>query len=152
MLNKKSRLTLFLFIIILSILTLIPDEAPAQGLGIGIIIGEPTGLSAKYHFGSGGIDLAIAWNIKNDKLAIHSDYLYHIPGIADPLILFVGIGIYVVVWEDFGLAGIRIPLGMEYILKEVPLGFFAEIVPGLDLIPSTDFSLQAALGIRWYFG
>lgn len=150
--NKKFILTLFLSIIILSTITLMPDKAQAQGLGIGIIIGEPTGLSAKYHFGSGGVDLAIAWNVYNNKLAIHADYHYHLSGIADPLLLFVGIGFYVIVWDDFGTAGIRIPLGMEYILKEVPLGFFAEIAPGLDLIPSTDFSLGAALGIRWYFG
>jgi hypothetical protein len=32
------------------------------------------------------------------------------------------------------------------------LDFFFELVPILDLAPSTDFGMNAAIGIRYFFG
>jgi hypothetical protein len=55
-------------------------------------------------------------------------------------------------FEDDSKVGVRVPLGMDYLLGTAPLDFFLELVPILDLAPSTDFSLNAAIGIRYFFG
>jgi hypothetical protein len=149
-LNKYS--ILIIVIVVIFGIMVIPQSSQAQGFGLGIIIGDPTGLSAKYHFGEGGVDLAVAWNINNDMMALHSNYHFHIPMGVESLTFFVGVGVYIVLWNEFGVAGIRVPLGLEYILSEIPLGLFFEVAPGLDLIPGTDFSLGAGIGVRWYFG
>ena len=47
--------------------------------------------------------------------------------------------------------GIRFPLGINYIFDNAPFDAFLEIVPILDLTPDTDFDLEAAIGIRYFF-
>jgi hypothetical protein len=47
--------------------------------------------------------------------------------------------------------GVRIPFGIAYQFSEVPVDVFLEIVPVLDLNPSTSGSINAALGVRYYF-
>jgi hypothetical protein len=37
------------------------------------------------------------------------------------------------------------------LLDRAPVEIFLEIVPGLDLIPGTDFDLDGAIGARYYF-
>ncbi len=47
--------------------------------------------------------------------------------------------------------GIRIPVGIEYLFENVPLGAFFELVPIFDLTPDTDFDFEAGIGIRFFF-
>jgi hypothetical protein len=128
-----------------------------SGFGLGIIIGEPTGISAKQWTGSNtAIDGAIAWSFeKESALHLHGDLLYHsfTPSKIDhgKFAWYYGIGGRVK-FEDDSKIGVRVPLGMDYFFGSAPLDFFFEIVPILDLAPSTDFSLNAAIGIRYFFG
>jgi len=50
-----------------------------RGFGLGIIVGEPTGLSFKKWSGdTTAIDGAIAWSFgKRNELHLHADYLVH---------------------------------------------------------------------------
>ena len=47
--------------------------------------------------------------------------------------------------------GIRIPIGLSYMFGDDPFDIFVEVVPILDLVPDTDFDLNAAIGFRWFF-
>ena len=47
--------------------------------------------------------------------------------------------------------GARIPVGLEYLFEDIPLGAFFELVPVLNLTPDTDFDLEAGAGIRFFF-
>ena len=47
--------------------------------------------------------------------------------------------------------GVRIPVGLAYMFADAPFDIFVEVVPILDLVPDTDFDLNAALGGRFYF-
>ena len=47
--------------------------------------------------------------------------------------------------------GIRIPVGIEYLFGNVPLGAFFELVPILNLRPDTEFDFEAGIGIRFFF-
>ena len=131
--------------------------AQDSGFGLGIIIGEPTGISVKqWTRGRTAIDGAIAWSFeKESALHLHGDLLYH--SFTPPKIdhgkfaWYYGIGGRVK-FEDDSKIGVRVPLGMDYFFGTAPLDLFFEIVPILDLAPSTDFSLNAAIGIRYFFG
>ncbi|UCB53616.1 MAG: hypothetical protein JSV10_03235 [Candidatus Zixiibacteriota bacterium] len=132
-------------------------QAQESGFGLGIIIGEPTGISGKQWTGSRtAIDGAVAWSFEDESaLHLHGDLLYH--SFTPPKInrgkfaWYYGIGGRIK-FEDDSKVGVRVPLGMDYLLGTAPLDFFLELVPILDLAPSTDFSLNAAIGIRYFFG
>ena len=47
--------------------------------------------------------------------------------------------------------GVRVPLGLAYIFSDEPIDIFLEIVPILDLLPQTDFTISAAIGGRYFF-
>jgi hypothetical protein len=127
-----------------------------RGFGLGIVLGEPTGLSAKLWTGSSNaFDFAAAWSFKGDgHLLLQADYVWHtfdlIKVSSGRLPLYYGIGGRIILTDD-PLLGIRIPLGLNYQFASAPVDIFAEIVPILDLIPSTDFDLGGGLGVRFWF-
>lgn len=51
--------------------------------------------------------------------------------------------------DEFGL-GIRIPLGLQWYATE-NIELFGEVVPGIQLIPSTAPDVDAGLGVRFHF-
>ncbi|MDP2038345.1 MAG: hypothetical protein Q8L04_13255, partial [Ignavibacteria bacterium] len=55
-------------------------QAQEKGFGIGVIIGEPTGLSAKYWLDKNkALDFSLAYSFVQsvNALSIHCDYIYH---------------------------------------------------------------------------
>jgi hypothetical protein len=135
--------------------------AQDSGFGLGIILGEPTGLSLKQWVdGNTAIDGAIAWSFgKHDALHLHADYLVHNFKLfkmeQGKLPLYYGIGGRIK-FEENGhdeetKIAVRIPVGISYILANSPLDIFLEIAPLLDLTPSTEFDLNGAIGIRYFF-
>jgi hypothetical protein len=124
--------------------------------GLGIILGEPTGLSGKlWTSNTTAIDGATAWSFGDkDALHLHVDYLVHnfdlLKVKQGKLPLYYGIGGRIK-FENDSKVGIRIPVGINYILPEAPLDIFFEIVPLLDLAPGTEFGLNGAIGIRYFF-
>lgn len=128
----------------------------SRGFGLGIVLGEPTGLSAKlWTTSSNAFDFAAAWSFKGDgHLLLQADYVWHsfdlIRVSSGRLPLYYGIGGRVILADD-PLLGIRIPLGLNYQFDSAPIDIFAEIVPILDLVPSTDFDLGGGIGVRFWF-
>jgi hypothetical protein len=45
----------------------------------------------------------------------------------------------------------RLPIGLEYTVRTVPLGIFIELAPALEVIPDFDFHLRGGIGVRYYF-
>lgn len=125
--------------------------------GLGIIIGDPTGVSFKAWVNSKhAFDLALAWTVeRNDALHIHGSYLYHNNDFFNPnrgrMPLYYGIGGRVKANNDRTSVGVRIPFGFEYLFQGAPLGLFLEIAPILDLTPSTELDINSGIGVRFYF-
>jgi hypothetical protein len=146
-----------LFFVFIAVLTCGNLQAQDKGFGLGIILGEPTGISGKLWTGYGNaIDGAVAWSFDDeDAVYLHGDFLFHkfyqYKEWRHRLLPYYGIGGRLK-FEDRTKVGIRIPLGMNYLLVNSPLDFFIEVVPLLDLAPSTEFSLDGAIGIRYFFG
>ena len=136
-------------------------SAHAQGktndLGAGIILGEPTGITAKWwNSNDRAIDLAVAWSTgRNDRFNLHGDYLIHrydlISVDAGKLPIYYGIGARMGFGDEVDL-GVRIPVGIAYEFPNDPFELFFEIVPVLNLYPGTDFDANGGFGVRYYFG
>ena len=131
--------------------------AQQSGFGVGVIIGEPTGVCGKYWLDDlTAIDAGVAWAFKDEgAVHVHVDYLFHKFEVftvdKGKLPLYYGIGGRVKFDEDDSLFGVRIPVGMNYLFANDPLDLFLEIVPILNLAPETDLSFNGAIGIRFFF-
>lgn len=162
--------------ILLSASTAVAGPGGGGPFGLGLVIGEPTGLSAKYWMDkTQAVDFLLAFSLDNDndfdnddndldRLVFAADYLYHIDVFRPrsvELPLHVGIGGKLTFWDrdrgryrdddsEIGIA-IRVPLGIDLLLRSVPLEFFLEIVPGLFIIPGTNADIDAGIGVRYYF-
>ena len=124
--------------------------------GIGLMVGEPTGLSIKNWTGeSSAINIGAAWTLsgRNEALHLHADFLFH-SWFSDigrgKLAFYYGVGGRVIFADD-PTAGIRVPLGLNYVFENIPFDLFVEAVPIIDVAPDTEFAGNGAFGIRYYF-
>ncbi len=145
-------------LLICTLLIILTGTSNAQqtGFGLGLIVGEPTGLSGKYWINPWtAIDCAFAWSIdKKSGVHLHSDYVWHdyriISVIKGKLPIYYGVGARIVFATD-NIFGVRGVAGLNYIFDGTPLDIFIELVPTLDIAPKVGFDFNGAIGIRYYF-
>ena len=128
--------------------------------GVGIIAGEPTGLSVKHFIDQrAAVDAGLAWSFSEDgDLHVHADYLLHNRSFLQRelnvqtkrLSLYYGIGGRIRTDDDTRV-GVRFVLGTAYDFNVAPFDAFFELVPVMDLAPDTDLDLNAGLGFRFWF-
>jgi hypothetical protein len=143
---------------ILVVLALLPATAAAQreGFGVGIIVGEPTGISIKQWLSSKtAVDAAIAWSFaRESSFHLHADYLVHAFDefqTTEAVPLYYGIGgrLKSSKGGDARL-GVRGVIGIGYLFREAPIDLFFEMAPILDLTPSTELSINGGFGARYF--
>lgn len=159
------------FVVVMLLGLLAPHAAGAaqpgtgrRGVGLGIILGEPTGVSVKGWIDHDtAVDAAAAWAFSgHSSFQVHADYLKHVYGIVDHagiggrLPFYYGVGGRIKFHDRRNgatdtRAGVRIPFGLTYLPDDAPFDLFLEVVPVLDATPSTDLRLNAAIGGRYYF-
>jgi hypothetical protein len=141
--------------------------ASAQGgpFGLGIIVGSPTGLCGKLYLNQrNAIDFAVGASfLDNRGLHAHVDYLWHPVMLATDeafsLPLYVGIGARILDHDHGGRddddvhLGARVPVGILFDFKRVPIDVFIEIALVVDIIQDHDdlIDLNAGIGVRYYF-
>lgn len=133
----------------------------AGPFGIGLIIGDPTGLSANYRLSQQrSIDGALAWSFGRDPgFKIHSDYLWHRDAIlrAEKFNVDLHYGVGARLWslsnrhDDNMRFGARVPVGLSSNFNQRAIEVFVEIALGMNVIPSTSADLDAGIGARVYF-
>ncbi len=134
---------------------------PPRRLGLGLTIGQPSGLSGKiwldathavdFAAGSFGYYTGSSYNGVN----IHVDYLWHRYGLFGRLgsdartrmPLYVGVG---ALFTAPNVAGVRVPFGITYLFRQ-PFDMFFELAPTLILAPAAGSGVDAGLGGRFYF-
>ena len=144
-------------VLIIATLLIIPGLLLSQ-TGLGIILGEPTGISFKQWTGDRTAwDAALAYSfVDKEHFYFHANYLYHNTGHFEetPIPWYWGFGANVryrdKADDKVRVAG-RIPLGINYMFESLPGELFVEVSPALDVIPKVDFSFGAAIGFRIYF-
>ncbi len=145
------KLFLILFLAAFSLHIYSQDE----GFGLGLILGQPTGLSAKIWTGEHtAIDAAMAWSFADTGfLRVHADMLGHTFSIdvdQGQLPIYFGLGAKLVFSSNLEV-GVRIPVGISYLFDSAPIDVFVEVVPGLNLIPATTFFIEGGIGARYFF-
>ena len=153
-------------------LALAPAAASADGrgvekgvFGLGLIVGEPTGVSAKYYLADDtAIDAAVGGAIIGRGIQVHGDFLWH-PWILerkDGFVLpaYFGVGMRVLKRdagggdEDHTRIGLRVPVGILFDFTRVPLDVFVELVGVADYRTKGDafgLDINAGAGARYYF-
>jgi hypothetical protein len=134
------------------------EGRPDSGLGAGVMLGEPTGVSLKYWLSeTSAIDGVIGWSFSDrDDFQVHSDYLYHlfdvIPIESGRLPLYFGGGLrYKLRDGRDDLFGIRAVAGLSYHFDDLPIDIFFEAGPILDVAPDVDVRYTVGIGARYWF-
>ena len=151
---KKSA-AVFIIVLFFSIINC---HAQDHGFGAGIMVGEPTGFSAKYWLNEvKALDFGLAFSFvrRNSAVSLHADYLYHAFDVIQsnyriPIYYGFGVQLRFVNGADNSL-GARGVIGIVYLSDKLPIDVFAEFVPVFNLFPATALNLDAAVGARYYF-
>lgn len=160
---------IYIMLIVFLILTFSFTQAQDKKFGPGVIIGEPTGLSAKLWLSNNNaLAFGLGWSVQGyrfngfdpdynrvTRTHFHVDYLWHSfnaisSGGRFPL--FYGIGGRINSGPEYnGTFGIRGVLGIAWLPRSTPLEIFIEVVPTLFLVNSTGFGIDAGFGARVFF-
>ena len=134
------------------------DAKPRGNFGLGIIVGEPTGIDMEWFLNEeSAIQAAVAWSTSsNNALHIQADYVIHfyewIKVSKGLLPVYFGIGGRIAFNDNSDDSfGIRVPVGLDYEFAGGVFDVFGELVPVLELTPDTDFDLEGAIGARFWF-
>ena len=131
--------------------------AQSNGFGLGIILGQPTGISAKYWTsGSTAFDFGLGYSFeRHSRMHLHADYLFHVKNIfntAENFSLYYGPGARLRLVDNAGSRlGVRFDVGLVWIPRNAPVDVFLEIAPLLDIIPETVFWMNGGIGVRYFF-
>lgn len=150
---------------LLLVATFSTSVARADGpgpFGVGIIVGDPTGLSGNYRLSSlRSIDAALAWSFGNNPgFEIHSDYLWRRPGLfraeTVKFDLHYGVGARLLSLSNSNVSdktrfGPRLPVGLGTNFNQQALEVFAEVALVMNIIPATSADLDFGVGARVYF-
>ena len=133
-------------------------------LGIGIVVGEPTGITAKLYLKDDqAIQAAVGPSFFGGGIELHGEYVWH-PWILqdrDSFVLPVYLGPGVRFIDYYGgrggtstfATGVRGVIGMLFDFKEVPLDVFLEVAGVLeyDFTDGAGVGGNIGAGIRYYF-
>jgi len=129
--------------------------AQGHGLGFGLTVGEPTGISVKgWVTNSGAIQLGIGYPSLSatNGTALSADYLWHshVFRSHEYFPLFYGIGgIFGVSRTD--ILGARGVFGIAWWPHRSSLDVFLQMVPTLYFQPTSQFEFDFGFGIRYFF-
>jgi len=141
--------------VILAILfTLLSQNSFSDEFQLGVVLGTPTGVSAKFGLENNrAIDMALAYSLADELgLEFHADYLIEnahsfATHSGSPFELYYGIGIRAVSIRrgehaDEDAFGPRAPIGLTYKIGKPRVEFFGELALAFDLVPRTNLDLE----------
>lgn len=163
----------FLAGVALAVLLASPRPASADGgpFGLGVVLGTPTGASAKLYLDEAtAVDAAVGMSVLGGVgVHAHVDFLWHplipVQEASFDIALYLGIGGRILEHDDGNdddiRVGVRVPFGVLADIGKtgVPLDIFLEIAPIADLVIGDDDhddrriepGLNLGLGVRYYF-
>lgn len=143
---------------------LAPSKAQAEDFGLGIILGDPSGLSAKMKLDHGhSVDAALAYSSgRHSGLQLHADYLWDRARswgtTQGPLDMYYGLGARLISYEDHyhdhdsGVSfGPRGSLGLSFNINNPNVEVFGELAMVLEVVPSIGADIDAGIGARIRF-
>ena len=163
---KNYTLVMILFYMLV---TFEQSDAQVRKFGLGVIVGEPTGLSAKlWTTNTNALDFGLGWSLGGSRIAgyngyynspdrihFHMDYLWHsFDAIrsSERFPLYYGVGGRFTSGAGYdNSVAVRGVFGIAWLPHNTPLDVFLELVPSLQLVSSSAFGLDAGFGVRVFF-
>jgi hypothetical protein len=143
---------LFALLCLLALST--PLRAQTAGaFGVGAVVGNPTGGTAKLWVNdTQAVDAGLGFST---RFSAYADYLWHGWNILPQppqgkLGLYFGAGGQIRAFDDAEF-GVRAVAGAAYWLPRDPVEIFVELVPIFRLTPGDSVGLDGGVGARWYF-
>ncbi len=146
------------------------DEPIERGVdkgtfGVGIIVGEPTGICGKLYLKDDqAIQAAVGGALIGGGVQVHADYVFHplILQTRDSFVLatFIGPGVRFIQYSNgreasFVALGLRATGGLLFDFKNVPLDAFLEVAGVFEFAfadgEGAGIALNAGAGVRYYF-
>lgn len=142
--------------------------------GIGLELGAPTGFNGKYFLTpSTALDFGIGYLYDGyyrdgDGLHLYIDHLWHPKSLVETadfkLPFYVGVGLRVWSFHDidkrndnrYGAVGVRVPIGIDFDMNNVPLDFFVQLTFVADFFYG-DYrdrfgpGFEGSVGARFWF-
>lgn len=161
-----SRYAVIALCLFLGVQESVAQERP---FGLGVILGEPTGFSAKlWTSADKAFDFGLGWSIGGDRIGrfdgnydggrrihLHMDYLWHAFEIIRTdvrLPVYYGFGGRFNNGAGYnGSLAIRGVFGLAWLPREAPVDVFLELVPSLQFTSPTGFAMDAGIGARYFF-
>lgn len=143
-------------VVLLALLWSAPARADHGAFGVGLIVGQPTGVTGAYALSDHtALDGAIGLGWIDDRdFYFHLEFDYYLPtlvrGGSVDLNAYLGIGGFFFAHDDPGI-GARAPFGLSLDFNTVPLEIFLELALLMPLVPDLDLDVRGALGFRYYF-
>ena len=147
------------FAAIAALLLALAPSARAE-FGIGINLGEPTGLNLRVGKDR-TLEATAGWSLKEGgtNIVLLGNILYHAGSVLrEPPLMgvhpYAGVGLGFWMWDakhgddDQGV-WVQVPLGVDFRFG-IPLELTLHIDPGVDVIPETKATIHWGLGIRYW--
>lgn len=149
----RSVMVLVLFLLSLPVYG-VEEERRRGSLGVGVLLGEPTGLTGKLWIQRNrAIDGLAAWSLdsRQNFFYVQSHYLFHFEETVEDkqFVFYAGPGGYVRLGNVRDRLGVSGNFGIAYTISQFEV--FLELSPKVSIIPDTDGDLTGGLGFHYYF-
>ncbi len=160
---RKNFLLVFFVVLAVSAKSVRAERRGDEG--IGLMLGNPSGLSGKMWIDE-NVALDAAFGVDRGDTDIHASLLFHKFNWSNksPIVpvsmqeadergelpVYFGFGPRLI-FRDDNEFGLRFPLGISYLPKTTPWEFFFEVAPVLRITQEVGFNGDFAIGARYYF-
>jgi len=148
----------YILSLLVSILFLSETEyAQQKGFGLGVVLGDPTGISAKmWSTDNTALDFGLGYSFtsNNSLFDFYVDYVFHNSEwikAQENFVVYYGPGARLQLHESQSRLGVRGVIGILWLPRNTSFDLFIEAAPILDIIPATKFDFDGGIGGRYYF-
>lgn len=142
-------------IIVMAYFLSVSAQRSPGDVGLGVQIGQPTGLTIKIYNPGTSVDFLAAWDLDDFFfLNIHAIYDAHLND-ARTIHFYYGPGGFIGIRDrregadddvELGISG---NFGLDFLIRRFEI--FLQLTPRLALIEATDFDMGGGVGFRVYF-
>lgn len=153
--GKRFRNVGILLAFLTCTVTPIFAQRAAGDVGLGVHIGQPTGLTLKVYNPGTSVDFLAAWDL-DDFFFLNVHAIYDTPlNNAHTIHFYYGPGGYIGIrdrgreLDDEVEMGVSGNFGLDFLIEKFEI--FMQVTPRLSLVQRTDFDMGGGVGFRVYF-
>jgi len=150
------------YLILCLFLLFVPKlSAASPTFGLGVVVAGPTGITGEYIYGKDrDVSASLGWGDHSFHLNLDHHWnrsdMVKVDGRG--INVYLGLGLRWLNWDtDYrdrdsdSEIGVRVPVGVQHIFRQVPIQIFFELAPAIILVDHTAFIIDIAIGARYFF-